>query len=137
MQGIEMIGCPPDRATAEARLKQQPYDQRDSLLLRSDEDLYMGDDNWREEQDRRYTAASQQAWKAMTPSDIAREGLMKREARGPGEPVGEDGLVHRLPPTHKKVGRSGQRKAQAEARRKKEGLYPSPTPDDLKALRNK
>jgi len=34
-------------------------------------------------------------------------------------------------------GRSAQRKAQAEARKKKEGLYPSPTADDLKVLRNK
>jgi hypothetical protein len=101
-------------------MKQQPYDQRDSLLLKSDDDLFVGDDEWRKEQDRRYMAASHQAWSAMTPSDIAREGYMKR-----------------TPASQKKMGRSAQRKAEAEKRRQKEGLYPSPTPDDLKALRNK
>jgi hypothetical protein len=128
MQGLEMIGGLQSREVVEARLKQQPYDQRDSLLLRSDDDLFVGDDNWREEQDRRYAAASQKVWDGMKPSDIAREGYMKREhAHAHGE--------------KKTPGRSAQRKAAAEQKRnnkkKTEGLYPSPTPDDLKALQNR
>jgi|WetSurMetagenome_2_1015567.scaffolds.fasta_scaffold00274_5 hypothetical protein len=130
MQGLEMIGGLQSREVVEARLKQQPYDQRDSLLLRSDDDLFVGDDNWREEQDRRYAAASQKAWDGMKPSDIAREGYMKREhSHSHGE-------------KKKTPGRSAQRKAAAEQKRnnnkkKTEGLYPSPTPDDLKALQNR
>lgn len=121
-QGLLAIGGLQTREVIEARLKQQSYDDRDSLLLRSDEDLFVGDDNWREEQDRRYMAASQKAWAGMKPSDIAREGYMKK-----------DHSHERKPP-----GRSAQRKAAAEARRRRpEGLYPSPTPDDLKALQNR
>ena len=114
-----MMGGLQDRATVETRLKQQPYDQRDSLLLRSDDDLFVGDDAWREEQDRRYMAASQEAWKAMPPHEIAREGYMARGGKST------------------KKERAAQRKARQEQAKKREGLYPKPDADDLKALRNK
>lgn len=118
-----MIGGLQDRATAETRLKQQPDDQVDSLLLCSDDDLFVGNDAWREEQDRRYMAASQEAWKAMPPHEIAREGYMAREAKARGTPTKKE--------------RAAQRKARLEQKKKREGLYPQPNADDLRAMRNK
>ena len=119
LKAHELIGGT-DKATLEARLKQRTEDQRDSLDVPDDE-LFVTKPGWVEEQDARYARDSQQAWKQMPPSEIAREGYMKMKAQHP----------KRAP------GRSAQRKAQAEARKKKEGLYPSPNADDLKVLRNK
>jgi hypothetical protein len=109
-----------DAVTLAARLKQREEDQRDSLDV-PDDMLFVTRPGWVEEQDARYMRESQQAWKQMPASEIAREGYMKMKAQ----------KLKRAP------GRSAQRKAQAEARKKKEGLYPSPTADDLKVLRNK
>lgn len=123
VEGLAMIGGLQDRATVETRLKQQPDDQVDSLLLCSDDDLFVGNDAWREEQDRRYMAASQEAWKAMPPHEIAREGYMAREAKARGTPTKKE--------------RAAQRKARLEQKKKREGLYPQPNADDLRAMRNK
>jgi hypothetical protein len=126
IKGWELVGGTTYDA-AEVRLKQRDAtDYKDSLDVPDDE-LFVSKPGWVEEQDRRYTANSQDAWKRMQPSDIAREGYMKMEA------------PHSH--SHKKKGppgRSAQRRAEADQRRKKkEGLYPSPSPAEMDALRNK
>lgn len=125
VRGLERIGAPKTEAELEARLKQRPEDDRDSLDVPDDE-LFVTRPGWVEEQDARYVAESQDVWRRMPPSEIAREGYMKMQA----------GHRHHDKPR----GRSAQRKAEAEARRRRQqssSLYPQPSAEDLEALRNK
>jgi len=124
MAGLELIGCT-DQATTEARLKQRDSRDPDSLDLPGG-DEFIADDEWRQARDREYVAASQAAWQQMTPSDIAREGLSARLSSSSSR-SGRRGAA--------KKGKNG--KDGKGGKKKKDPLYPSPNPDELKALRNK
>jgi hypothetical protein len=139
-----LIGGAPDSATAEARLKQREYEQRDSLDVPDDE-LFVTRPGWVEEQDRRYVEQSQNAWARMHHTDVAREAFLREQARAAqGSAAAAAATTPPLAPQGKKdpkAIRAARRKAaklqQRQERKNKVALFPAPSADDMKVIRNK